>query len=87
MIKEERNVHFTDAAGNARQLRKDGYVSAKGMHATNECRRLRLPESKVLRKECKTDRLEVIKCNVAGTLSYWYKLSDLQKLYGPNSTE
>lgn len=76
-----RNVSYEEKGKNARQLRKDGFVSAKGLHATESTRSLKLPLPAKLKKLANTDALECIKCSVNGTISYWYKLSDLQKLY------
>lgn len=76
---QERKVPYSEMQKNARELRKQGYVSAKGMHASPETRTLTLPRPAELRKIARTsESLSCIKCNVGGTISYWYKLSDLE---------
>lgn len=78
-----RKVGYADKYSNARQLRKDGFVSSRAMHSTKDVKKLRLPSADVLKKKAKeSDELKCICCNMVGVKSYWYLLEDLRKLYG-----
>lgn len=78
----ERKVNWSDRFSNRQELSESGFVAAKAMHMDYDLRQLQIPPSSWLRNAAKSRKdLMCVKCIVAGTPSYWYKKSDLKRIY------